>query len=154
MTPVGSPIQTPDEPWQGDQNFVWFEVITLLLGFLVAGLFLPTAMNQMPSRSGAHLSGAQAESAVLGALACVMIIVIPIEIAVLTGIWKGKQWAYVVLTILLLCGGLSQLSRLGGNPKIVVPNYQVMAMFGFIIGVGKLIFCGMRLAGAIGPPLK
>lgn len=157
MTPLGSAVQSPEPTWEGDRAFVWVEIVTLCLGFLVGSLMVPSALEKVSrgrSISAGSMSSSSVQSSVMGMLVCVFAVVIVTEGVILSGIWRGRQWAYVTLTIFLLFGICIQMTRLLGTTTGPTANLGGMFIFGLLMGIAKLVFCGVRLSGSLGPPLK
>ncbi len=76
-----------------------------------------------------------------------------IDYFVLSAVWKGKQWGYVTVLCLILFGFVYTLGRTSAT-KIDLPRGTAFVVFvGRLIGIGKAIFYGARLAGVVVPKL-
>lgn len=142
-------IQIPTEPFGSDKAYVWIDAITTALGFVILFALWPTVLDQsmkeMRSPSGPTISKEFMQGIFVMVIGLTIVIMIPLEYFILSGIWKGKRWAFIVSLCLLLLGLLSNLSNFG--------MILWLSIYSLILSLGKVGYCIARLSGRYGPSL-
>lgn len=146
MGPMG-----PSQPFQGDKIYVGIEIATVAIGFIMFYFMMPSILSQVIQQMGENSNGPKPSVAFVQmimnfGLGCGLIIAIPIEYFILSGIWKGKRWAFIVSVVFMALGLLSQI----GN----FDKYLLLSIYGFIQNGAKLVYCIMRMSGKVGTPLN
>ncbi len=140
----------PYVPFKGDKTYVIADLITLLIGVGIQFSMLPALTAdaikkaQEKSTGGPAPSESMMQGIMMGGMGCGFIVALAISILLWVNIIKGKKWAFIVSLIFIVIGLLMGMMGLAGPAAMA-------AIFGMVVGVAKLIYCVMRMAGKVGP---
>ena len=149
------PIQeSPDMPIQGkfkgDQIYVILDVLLFLAGYIVTFVMMGAITDEAFKNSqsqGQKVPIETIQAITMGFIGCTAVVCAPINIVFWINMLKGKKWAFISMLVLIIIGVLMSATRLSGP-------LMGWTVFTLAFGLGKAIYCGMRVAGKVGPALS
>ena len=105
------------------------------------------AKAQAQNSGGPKIDPGMMQNIMMGTMGCMFLVCLPITAFVWVNMWKGKKWAFITMLVLQILGLLGSMRNLSGP----LMAFTVGSM---ILVLARIIYCSMRLAKSVGPPLS